>query len=41
MSTQSLYQKDFYAWCIEQAQALSKRQYDLIDWDNLAEEINT
>ena len=33
------YEEDLYAWSQEQAALLRARQYDAIDWDRLAEEI--
>ena len=31
--------KDFYAWLLEQGQAVREHRLDAIDWENLAEEI--
>ena len=33
------YEDDLYAWTQEQAALLRARQYDALDWENLAEEI--
>jgi Domain of unknown function DUF29 len=33
------YEEDLYAWTQEQAALLRARQYDGLDWENLAEEI--
>ena len=33
------YEDDLYAWSEEQATLLRAREYDALDWDNLAEEI--
>lgn len=33
------YQQDFYGWTQEQAQLLKAQKFQLIDWQNLAEEI--
>jgi hypothetical protein len=38
-SPNSLYQKDFYGWTQQQAQALAHREISAIDWLNLEEEI--
>jgi hypothetical protein len=37
----SEYETDFYAWTQEQAQALRARQGEALDWNNLAEEIES
>ncbi|HJU28752.1 MAG TPA: DUF29 domain-containing protein, partial [Candidatus Binataceae bacterium] len=37
----SEYETDFYAWTREQAQALRARQGEALDWNNLAEEIES
>lgn len=34
-----LYERDFYSWTQEQADALAKRRVDLLDWQYLAEEL--
>jgi len=34
-----LYEKDFYLWVIENLKLLKNREYDLVDWENLLEEI--
>lgn len=36
-----LYEDDFYAWTQAQAQTLRRRAHNAIDWDNLAEEIES
>ena len=35
------YEKDFYAWAMENAQLLRKRKFEEIDIDNIAEEIES
>lgn len=35
------YDKDFYQWTIEQAQALQGRKLEALDWDNLTKEIES
>ena len=40
-SAQSLYDRDFFAWCQEQARLLRTRQFDQIDVENVAEEIDS
>lgn len=37
--TDQLYWKDSYSWALEQADALRRRDFDAIDWENLIEEI--
>jgi len=34
-----LYEKDFYLWVMENLKLLKNREYDLVDWGNLLEEI--
>jgi hypothetical protein len=33
--------EDFHAWLLEQAQALRDQRYDRVDWQNLAEELDS
>lgn len=35
----STHENDFYAWTQEQAHLLKTRQFNQIDWQNIAEEI--
>ncbi len=35
----SLYERDFYSWSIKQAEALKRRDFNAIDWENVSEEI--
>lgn len=35
------YERDFYAWTQDQAQKLRDRRHDEIDWENVAEEIES
>jgi hypothetical protein len=35
----SLYEQDFYAWLMDQAEKLRARSHNDIDWENLAEEV--
>ena len=37
----SSYEHDFYAWSFEQARSLRERRTAALDWDNLAEEIES
>lgn len=37
----SLYEKDFYGWCIEQGQFLSLQDWENLDYKNLFEEIRS
>jgi hypothetical protein len=34
-----LYEKDFYLWVLENLKLLKNREYELVDWENLLEEI--
>ncbi len=36
-----LYERDFYSWTEEQSRALRESRWDDLDWENLAEEIET
>ena len=36
----AVYDNDFYAWCVGQAEALHQRQTRSLDWENLAEELD-
>src|SRR5262245_39340509 len=38
---ESLYERDFYAWLQDQADKLRARSHSDIDWENLAEEIES
>lgn len=38
---ETLYERDFYAWLQEQAGKLRERSHNELDWDNLAEEIES
>lgn len=40
-SAPSLYERDFYAWLNDQAEKLRARSHNQLDWDNLAEEIES
>ncbi|PSB44193.1 DUF29 domain-containing protein [Cyanosarcina cf. burmensis CCALA 770] len=37
----NLYEKDFYQWTQQTVQMIKDKQYNLVDWDNLIEEIET
>lgn len=37
----TLYERDFHAWLVDQAETLRARSADDIDWDNLAEEVES
>jgi len=37
----ALYERDFHAWLTEQARQLRTRSHNDIDWDNLAEEVES
>ena len=34
-----LYEKDFYLWVMENLKLLKNKEYELVDWGNLLEEI--
>lgn len=36
-----LYETDFYAWTVAQANLLRQEEFEQVDWDNLIEEIDT
>jgi len=38
-SLRELYEKDFYLWVQENLKLLRNKEYDLVDWENLLEEI--
>jgi hypothetical protein len=38
-SLKELYEKDFYLWVLENLRLLKNREYELVDWENLLEEI--
>jgi hypothetical protein len=38
---ESSYERDFYAWSFAQARALRARRPEALDWENLAEEIES
>jgi len=38
-SLKELYEKDFYLWVQETLKLLKNKEYDLVDWENLLEEI--
>ncbi len=35
----ALYERDFYSWSMQQADALKRRDFNAVDWDNVIEEI--
>jgi len=41
MTKQQLYNRDFYAWTLEQAALLRNHQWEALDIENLAEEIES
>ncbi len=38
-SLKELYEKDFYLWVQENLRLLKNKEYELVDWENLLEEI--
>jgi uncharacterized protein YfkK (UPF0435 family) len=38
-SLKDLYEKDFSLWVTENLKLLKNKEYDLVDWENLLEEI--
>ena len=38
-SLKELYEKDFYLWVLENLRLLKNREFELVDWENLLEEI--
>ncbi len=41
VAAESSYERDFYAWSFAQARALRTRRPETLDWENLAEEIES
>ena len=41
MTTKPLYETDAYTWALRQSDALRRRAVEEIDWDNVAEEIES
>jgi len=41
MRTKSRYESDFFAWTQEQGERLRRRAHNDVDWENVAEEIET
>jgi Domain of unknown function DUF29 len=37
--SRDLYGRDYYTWALEQARALKERRIEMLDWQNLAEEV--
>lgn len=38
---ENLYERDFHEWIVTQVEALRQKRWDDLDWDNLAEEVET
>jgi hypothetical protein len=38
-SLKELYEKDFYLWVMENLKLLKNKEYEVVDWENLLEEI--
>jgi hypothetical protein len=38
-SLKELYEKDFYLWVLENLKLLKNKEFELVDWENLLEEI--
>jgi hypothetical protein len=38
-SLKELYEKDFYLWVLENLKLLKNKEYELVDWENILEEI--
>ena len=39
MNNNSLYEKDFYTWSLQQAQLLREQKYHAVDWEHVIEEV--
>jgi hypothetical protein len=39
--TQSLYERDYYTWALEQARALKEHRLEELDWENLSDEVES
>jgi len=40
-TNESLYRKDFHAWCFDQAKLIREKKFDDLDVENLAEEVES
>lgn len=38
---EDLYERDYYTWALEQGRALRAHKIDALDWENLAEEVES
>ena len=38
-SLKELYEKDFYLWLLENLRLLKNKEYELLDWEHLQEEL--
>jgi hypothetical protein len=38
---QSLYERDYYTWALEQARALKEHRLEDLDWENLSDEVES
>jgi Domain of unknown function DUF29 len=38
---QSLYERDYYTWALEQARALREHRLEDLDWENVADEVES
>jgi len=38
---EDLYERDYYTWALEQGRALRARHIEALDWENLAEEVES
>ena len=38
---QSLYERDYYTWALQQARALKERHLEELDWENLSDEVES
>lgn len=38
-SLKELYEKDFYLWLLENLKLLKNKEYELLDWEHLQEEL--
>ncbi len=41
LATDRLYMEDFYGWSVQQTEALQRRDLEALDWENVAEEIES
>ena len=41
MQTKTLYETDFMLWLAEQVEAIQQVQFEIVDWENVTEELQS